>query len=75
MGFGHGSVACDVNFFIRIARRPFRKQFVVTLILVLIAAAGVLLVFYTQGYELRKKGQIRGPKFAQAIVNFSPLDI
>ena len=60
---------------IRIARRPIGKQLTDTFFLILFAVVGVLVVFYTQGYELRKKGQIRDPKFAQAIVNFSPLDI
>ena len=70
-----GLLPAVLIFFVRIARRSIVKQFADTIVLILLAAAGVLVVFYTQGYELRKKGQIRDPKFAQAIVNFSPLDI
>ncbi|BAF72893.1 phosphoethanolamine transferase [Sulfurovum sp. NBC37-1] len=62
-------------FFTKIQHLSFKKQFLHTSILIAVSLVTVVSIFFLQGYEFRAKGQIRDPKFSQALSNFSPLDV
>jgi len=61
-------------FLTKIKTSSMTKKFIHTLSLTLLVFAGMFVVLFAQGYEFRAKGQIRDPKFSQALSHYSPLD-